>query len=117
MTAKVSIQAPLKHYKWGNDCDGWNFVSEPALSVKQERMPGGTAEALHYHRFAQQFFFILKGKAVFEIDGKRIVLQEQEGIHIKPGQQHRIINQTDSAIEFILSSQPSTDGDRFNIGL
>jgi quercetin dioxygenase-like cupin family protein len=112
---KVSKQEALKHYQWGNDCDGWNFVDEQALSVKQERMPAGTAEVLHYHEKAQQFFFMLKGTATFEIEGETIVINEQEGIHIKPGQKHRISNNTDSAIEFILSSQPSTAGDRINL--
>ena len=112
---KFSKQEALKHYQWGEGCDGWNFVDEPELSVKQERIPAGTAEVLHYHEKAQQFFFILKGIATFEIEGETIVVNEQEGIHIKPGQKHRISNNTDSAIEFILSSQPSTAGDRINL--
>lgn len=115
MIGKVSIEAPLKHYQWGNACDGWNFVDNAALAVKQERMPAGTAEALHYHQYAQQFFFILKGTATFEIDGETIVVNEQEGIHIPAGRKHRISNTTSSAIEFILSSQPSTAEDRVNV--
>ncbi len=78
-------------------------------------MPAGTAEALHYHQFAQQFFFMLKGSATFEIEGETIVVNEQEGIHIQAGKKHRIINHTSSAIEFILSSQPSTAKDRINV--
>jgi len=115
MSVKVSIQAPLAHYQWGDGCDGWNFVEESTLSVKQERMPAGTSEALHYHQHAQQFFFILKGSAMFEIEDERIIVNEMEGIHIPAGKQHRIINHTTSAIEFILSSQPSTMGDRVNL--
>src|ERR1043165_7849296 len=65
----VSKYQSLKHYKWGNDCDGWNLVDETSLSVKQERMPAGASEAKHYHANAQQFFFILKGKATFETEG------------------------------------------------
>ena len=61
MSAVVSKYNSIKHYKWGNDCDGWTLVDEAALSVKQERMPAGTSEALHYHKEAQQFFYILKG--------------------------------------------------------
>lgn len=110
---KVSKYEPLKHYRWGNTCDGWNFVDEPSLSVKQERMPAGTAEALHYHQYARQFFFILKGIATFEIDNETFIVNGQEGIHIKPGQKHRISNQTTSDLEFILSSQPSTVNDRY----
>lgn len=39
MNPVVSIQQPLKHYVWGEGCDGWNLVDGPGLSVKQERMP------------------------------------------------------------------------------
>ena len=112
---KVSAQEPLKHYQWGDACDGWNFVEEPSLSVKQERMPAGTSEALHYHEHAQQFFFILKGVATFEIENETVIIEEQEGIYIRPGQKHRIINHTGSEIEFLLSSQPSTQNDRINL--
>jgi len=112
---KVSKHEPLKHYQWGEACDGWNFVDDASLSVKQERMPAGTAEALHYHEHAQQFFFILKGTASFEIDGESIIVNEQEGLHIPAGKKHRILNKTSAELEFILSSQPSTSGDRFNI--
>ncbi|NCI47654.1 cupin domain-containing protein [Sediminibacterium soli] len=111
----VSKDQPLKHYQWGNGCDGWNFVDSPALSVKQERMPAGTAEALHYHRHAQQFFFLLKGEASFEVEEKHILVKENEGLHIEPGTKHRIINHTQTDIEFILASQPSAAGDRYNI--
>ena len=112
---KVSTAEPLKHYPWGDGCEGWNLVEEASLSVKQERMPAGTSEALHYHLHAQQFFFMLKGEASFEIEQETIIVKEKEGIHIAAGKKHRIINHTQSAIEFILSSQPSTAGDRVNV--
>ncbi len=80
-------------------------------------MPAGTAEQLHYHEKAQQFFFILKGVATFEVEGETIEVAAQEGLHIRQGLQHRILNNTDSEIEFILSSQPSTAGDRINLSI
>jgi mannose-6-phosphate isomerase-like protein (cupin superfamily) len=111
----VSKAYPLQQYRWGNDCDGWNFVNDSSMTVKQERMPAGASETLHYHQHAQQFFFILDGEASFEIEDRIIIVKEQEGIHIRAGQKHRIINHTESAIEFILSSQPSTENDRINL--
>jgi len=104
----------IEHYQWGNACDGWTLVSEPTLSVKQERMPAHTAETRHYHEHAQQFFYILKGEATFEIENERLTVKANEGIHIRPGQRHRIGNYTNEDLEFILSSQPSTSGDRIN---
>jgi mannose-6-phosphate isomerase-like protein (cupin superfamily) len=104
----------LKHYQWGEACDGWNLVDENMLSVKLERMPPNTAEQKHFHRQAQQFFFILKGEAVFEIGDEKFLVKTNHGIHIEPMQEHRIINETHSDLEFILSSQPSTSNDRIN---
>ena len=104
----------VKYSIWGNNCDGWVFVDTNELSVKQERMPQQTAEALHYHEKAQQFFFILKGIATFEVEDKMFTVQKDEGFHIHAGKKHRIINNTTGDLEFILSSQPSTNNDRFN---
>jgi len=38
-------------------------------------MPANIFEARHYHFYAQQFFFVLAGTAVLEVDGEEIVLQ------------------------------------------
>ena len=105
----------LSHYKWGDDCYGWNFIDTDALSVKQELMPPDTAEQLHYHEKSSQVFFILKGKATFTIDGVESVLKPEQGIEIKPGQKHFISNKENSDLEFILYSTPSTKNDRINI--
>jgi mannose-6-phosphate isomerase-like protein (cupin superfamily) len=108
----VSAQHPLKHYIWGEACDGWNLVDRPELSVKQERMPPHTAEAEHYHRKARQFFFILQGTAVFETAEGRVEVAASQGLEIEPGLKHRIRNESDTDLVFILCSQPSTAGDR-----
>ena len=114
MKPVVSKYQPLKHYVWGHHCDGWNLVEEAALSVKQERMPAGTSEAKHYHQKAQQFFYILKGIATFEIESNIVQVKAGEGLHILAGQKHKIANHTTEDLEFILCAQPSTAHDRIN---
>ena len=42
-------------------------------------------------------------------------MKTQEGLQIKAGLKHRIINNTNDDLEFILSSQPSTVNDRINL--
>ncbi|HXB93241.1 MAG TPA: cupin domain-containing protein [Puia sp.] len=126
----VSRLHPLQHYIWGDQCDGWNFVDQPGLSVKMERMPPHTAEQLHFHRQARQFFYILKGTATFlfawteaptESDSgpvaaeRQIIVYKEQGLEIPPGQWHRILNEGDGDLEFLLCSQPSTAGDRTNV--
>ena len=111
---KVSKHNSLQHYQWGEQCDGWVLVDTEALSIKQEKMPSRTSEALHYHSNAQQFFFILKGVATFEVEDKTVTVGEGEGFHIQAGVRHRILNNTSEDLEFVLSSQPSTNNDRYN---
>ena len=115
MNAVVSALRPLKHYVWGAGCDGWNLVDRPELSVKQERMPPGTEEAMHYHRQARQFFFILEGRAVFELEGGSVEVGTREGFEIAPGLRHRIRNAGDTDLVFVLCSQPSTAADRIEV--
>ena len=111
----VSKYKSLTHYTWGNACDGWVLVDTQTLSVKQEQMPAQTAEDFHYHKEAQQFFYILNGTASFEIDNNTYTVRRGEGFHVLPGEVHRIVNNTEEPLEFILSSQPSTQNDRYNI--
>jgi mannose-6-phosphate isomerase-like protein (cupin superfamily) len=130
MIPVVSRENPLTHYVWGDNCDGWNLVDKAELSVKMERMPPHTAEQEHFHRRARQFFFILKGSATFvvveglgTVEGvetverveTRIAVMAQQGLEIPAGLRHRIMNESEEDLEFILCSQPSTAGDRVNI--
>lgn len=110
----LSKYQSLGHYQWGDGCDGWNLVAADSLSVKQERMPPGTAEELHFHNASQQFFFILSGSAVFDINDKQVEVKAGEGLHIPAGEKHRISNHTTEGLEFLLCSQPSTLNDRIN---
>jgi mannose-6-phosphate isomerase-like protein (cupin superfamily) len=112
MNPVVDTAHPLKHYVWGDGCDGWNLVDQPGLSVKQERMPPHTAEAEHYHRKARQFFFILEGTAVFETAEGQVEVAANQGLEIAPGIKHRIKNDSDTDLVFLLCSQPPTAGDR-----
>ena len=89
----VSKYQSLRHFKWGCNCDGWDLVDTATLSVKQEKMPAGATEQTHYHKASQQFFFILSGKAQFEIEGTSIELIKGEGLHIEAGKKHKVSNQ------------------------
>ena len=103
-----------KHYKWGNNCSGWHLVESKKLSVIEELMPPKTQEKKHFHNFSQQFFKITSGKATFEIDDKIIEIEKGNGIHIPPKTAHRIMNEQDKNLEFIVISEPSTQGYRYD---
>ena len=101
-----------QHYLWGNNCDGWHLVKSDELSIIQERMPPGTAEVRHYHERSRQFFFILSGTALLEADGEEHILKTHEGLEIPPMVTHKIQNNSDAELNFIVVSQPKSHGDR-----
>lgn len=103
-----------EHYNWGDKCSGWHLVKSESLSVIEELMPPHTAEETHYHNFAEQFFQILKGTASFEIEDNTVEVGEGQGIHIMPQTIHRISNNQNQNLEFIVISRPTTRGDRIN---
>ncbi|ASU32035.1 cupin domain-containing protein [Mucilaginibacter xinganensis] len=104
-----------EHYTWGDQCDGWHLLKSPSLSVIQEKMPPLTGEQLHYHSKAQQLFYILSGTATFEVKGEAIIAEANQSIHIMPGIKHRILNNGDTDLHFLVISEPKAHGDRINL--
>src|SRR5690349_11245588 len=76
----VAAKSPLvsrdnaEHYNWGVDCDGWHLVRDANLAVIEEFMPPGAAEVRHYHGKAQQFFYILEGEVLMEVEGEKTLI-------------------------------------------
>ena len=104
-----------EHYSWGQGCDGWYLVKNDAINIIQERMPPGTAETLHKHVKARQFFFVLAGTASMEERGRVVTLPTGSGIEIPPGVPHRISNPGEVDLEIIVTSVPPSHGDRLEL--
>lgn len=104
-----------EHYIWSENCDSWILLDSENLSIKQETMPPKTKEQLHFHQNAQQFFFILKGKAIFIVDGEVFEVTENSGFYIAPNKNHLIENQSEVDLEFLVISNPNTNSDRFAV--
>jgi mannose-6-phosphate isomerase-like protein (cupin superfamily) len=112
---KVIDKKTASHYFWGNNCDSWVLAETGSLSVKQETIPPASREQLHFHKNAQQFFFVLKGSATFYVDDSIAIIDEQQGILIDKKSKHFIANETSEPLEFMVVSQPSTTNDRIHI--
>jgi mannose-6-phosphate isomerase-like protein (cupin superfamily) len=110
-TAAISRET-AEHYVWGNGCDGWHLLKDAHLSVIEECMPPSTSEIRHRHQKAQQFFFMLSGEAVMDVEGRPIPLSIGHGLRIPPGIRHQIRNDSTSPARFLVISQPPSHGDR-----
>ena len=100
----VISTASAEHYLWGDECDGWHLVKRPTLSVIQERVPAGRGELCHYHSVAEQFFFILSGCALLEVEGVEYRLSAYLGQHVARGQVHCLRNGGEQVLEFLVTS-------------
>jgi mannose-6-phosphate isomerase-like protein (cupin superfamily) len=101
-----------EHYVWGDACDGWHLLKTPGLSVIQERVPPGQGEVRHVHQQAQQFFFVLSGEATMELAEKKVVIGPRQGISVAPGTPHRLRNEGNGDLAFLVISSPPSHGDR-----
>jgi len=104
--------ATAEHYTWGSACDGWHLLRGDDLGVIEERMPPGSVEQRHLHRHARQFFYVLAGQAVLELDGRQHRLDAGQGLHVPPGSAHQMRNASAADLRFLLVSAPHSHGDR-----
>ena len=84
---KISKQNS-EHYIWGGNCDSWVLLNSEHLSIKQEIIPPNSKEEFHFHKTAQQFFFILKGVATFIVSEETFEVEGKSGFYIAPNQVH-----------------------------
>jgi mannose-6-phosphate isomerase-like protein (cupin superfamily)/predicted GNAT family N-acyltransferase len=104
-----------QHYYWGTGCEAWHLLKSETLSVIKEKMPSGTSENLHSHRFSQQLFYILSGTATFKIDGAEFQVSSNESLHVPNGALHNIRNNSSGELEFLVISEPPSHSDRIDI--
>jgi len=97
-----------EHYRWGAGCDGWHLLKQPDVSVIYERVPPGAQEVRHYHERARQFFFVLAGEAVLEVDEVTHHLGYQQGLAVDPQQTHQLRNESQAEVLFLVISAPAT---------
>ena len=108
-------RANARHYQWGEACDGWHLLEGEDLSVIEERVPPGGAEARHRHRSARQFFYALAGHATLEVDGVVHGLAPGESLHVPPGAAHQLRNDGTTDVRFLVISVPRSHGDREDV--
>jgi mannose-6-phosphate isomerase-like protein (cupin superfamily) len=107
--------AHARHYRWGAASDGWHLLERADLSVIQERVPPGDSERRHLHHAARQFFFVLEGSAVLEVNGEVNRLDAGQGLDVEPGAPHQFRNESAAPVTFLVISAPRAHGDRVDL--
>lgn len=70
-------------------------------------MPSRHSGGSHYHKSAEETYYILKGEADIVIDGYSFKATPGMIVSILPGEIHDVINNTDSDFELLAISAPA----------
>ncbi|GAP99983.1 cupin domain-containing protein [Leptolyngbya sp. NIES-2104] len=103
-----------EQYPWGEGCRGWHLLKRDDFSIIEECVPPGQSEQRHFHEHSRQFFYILQGEAVLEIEGHCYRLRSHQGIEIPPNVAHQFRNESESEVRFLVISVPKAQGDRIS---
>ncbi|MDZ7843589.1 MAG: cupin domain-containing protein [Anaerolineales bacterium] len=80
-------------------------------------IPPGKASSRHYHKIAEESYYLLKGEARMEIAGETIHLRPGQGLLIEPGEVHRISNPGKVDLEFLaVCAPPWQPEDSYEVG-
>lgn len=112
MQLHVTDIATSERYQWGAGSEGWHLLNRADLSVIQERVPSGDRERRHFHSVSRQFFYILQGAAVLEVEGSRFELRAGQGLEVPPNARHQFENESGESVTFLVVSCPHAHGDR-----
>jgi len=64
-------------------------------SLAEATIPAGAETERHYHRLSEEFYYILQGTGVMEIDGRKTEVHPGDAILIPAGAWHQIRGKTD----------------------
>lgn len=104
-----------QHFTWGKVCDGWWLKKGGRFTVIAETMPTGAKEIKHFHNETEQFFYVLDGILTIELNNKIYHVHKDESIVILPGVHHRVINNSNQDVQFLVVSCPDSHDDRVNL--
>ena len=111
---KVPTKDDGSKFQVGKICDGWRLADSDEVR-REERAPPGGCEVRHYHKRARQFFYVLSGEALLEIEGNENRVSAGWGIEVEPGLRHQFMNRSGQEVIFLVITAPFSKGDRINV--
>ena len=75
-------------------------------SLAEATLEPGTATTRHYHRAAEEFYFLLEGSGEMEIDGERARVGAGDSILIPTGAWHKLTADADCGIRMLCCCSP-----------
>ena len=91
----------LRFIATGEDTNGKYFLSQTTVPAGDQGPP------IHTHSYEDEGFYLVKGKLIFEVNGKEIELKEGEFLNVQKGESHTWRNNTSQDAELIVNFVPA----------
>ncbi|MEZ5277885.1 MAG: cupin domain-containing protein [Opitutaceae bacterium] len=79
------------------------------LGARLWKLPPRSANTLHNHITAEEFYFVLEGVGRIRIDGEVLTIEKHGGVHVMPDQLRQIFNDSDSEVLWLIIGGPEKE--------
>jgi mannose-6-phosphate isomerase-like protein (cupin superfamily) len=76
------------------------------LSARLWRLPPKSANTLHKHIRAEEFYFAVEGIGRICVDGRTLTVPEHGGVLVGPGQLRQVFNDTEGEVLWLIVRAP-----------
>jgi len=76
------------------------------MGARLWRMPPHSANTLHRHIRAEEFYFVLEGTGRMRVGGETLTVPKHGGVHLGPEQLRQVFNDTDGEVLWLIIGAP-----------
>ena len=76
------------------------------MGARLWRMPPRSANTLHKHIRAEEFYFVLEGTGRMRVGGETLTVPKHGGVLVGPGQLRQVFNDTDAETLWLIIGAP-----------
>ena len=76
------------------------------LGARLWRMPPNSANTLHKHIRAEEFYFVLEGVGRMRVGQETLTVPKHGGVLVGPGELRQVFNDTDSEVLWLIVGAP-----------
>lgn len=86
------------------------------LGARLWRLPPQSANTLHRHIRAEEFYFVLEGTGRMRIDEETITVPRYGGVLVGPKRLRQVFNDTDSEVLWLIVGAPDAEFEPHEVG-
>ena len=79
------------------------------LGARLWRFPPGSANTLHKHVLAEEFYFVVEGTGRIRVGDETLTVPQHGGIHVGPNVLRQVFNDTESEVLWLIVGAPDSE--------